>query len=241
MRRSTRRRQLIAGEPLIVVGYVRVSTAEQADSGAGLEAQRAAILAEVERRGWTLLDVLEDAGISGKATDNRPGLAIALDALYHGLADALVVAKLDRLSRSLGDAVALLERSGREGWRLLALDLAVDTTTPQGEMIAHVMASFAQFERRLISQRTRDALAVRRAQGVRLGRPTSIPTEVVQRIVAMRASGTTQAAIADRLNADGVPTGRGGACWRQSSIAKVLRYAAEDDVKSLCPVPSWGS
>lgn len=230
MRRSTRlrRHHAVAGAPLTVLGYCRVSTAEQADSGAGLEAQRSAIRAEAERRGWELLAVHEDAGISGKATDNRPALTTALDALGRREADALVVAKLDRLSRSMGDAIALLERSGREGWRLLALDLAVDTTTPQGEMIAHVMASFAQFERRLISQRTRDALAVRRAQGVRLGRPTSIPAEVVERIVALRSAGTTQAAIADRLNAEGVPTGRGGTCWRQSSIAKVLRYAGQD-------------
>jgi DNA invertase Pin-like site-specific DNA recombinase len=84
-----------------VVGYIRVSTAEQADSGAGLEAQRAAITAEAERRGWQLVHVFEDAGASGKSLSGRQGLQEALQAVEEGQAQALVVAKLDRLSRSL--------------------------------------------------------------------------------------------------------------------------------------------
>src|SRR5438445_8838364 len=119
-----------AGEVQRVVGYVRVSTEEQAHSGAGLRAQRTAIRSESERRGWELVAIHEDAGVSGKAMANRPALGAALSALEAREADALVVAKLDRLSRSLPDAAALLARSAREGWRLVALDLGVDTTTP---------------------------------------------------------------------------------------------------------------
>src|SRR5207248_10698803 len=86
-----------------VVGYVRVSTAEQADSGLGLEAQRAAIENECHRRSSNLLEIFEDAGASGKSMERRSGLRKALRAVRGPEAEALVVAKLDRLSRSLLD------------------------------------------------------------------------------------------------------------------------------------------
>jgi DNA invertase Pin-like site-specific DNA recombinase len=137
-----------------VVAYLRVSTAEQADSGAGLEAQRAAIHGEVERRGWMLVEVFEDAGASGKSLNGRPGLGAALEAVESDRAEGLVVAKLDRLSRSLLDFAGLMDRSHRAGWALVALDLGVDTSTPAGEMMSNILATFAQFERKLIGQRT---------------------------------------------------------------------------------------
>lgn len=205
-----------------------MSTAEQADSGAGLEAQRAAILAESARRGWELVAFHEDAGIGGSATSNRPALTAALATLAAGDADALVVSKLDRVSRTVIDFAQLLARSTQEGWRLSALDLAVDTTTPSGEAMAHVMSTFAQLERRLISQRTKDGLAAKRAMGVQLGRRRQLPDEVVARIVQLRQAGATQAAIAESLNRDGVPTAQGGARWYQGTVAVVLRYATRD-------------
>lgn len=204
-----------------VLGYVRVSTEEQGDSGAGLEAQRRAIAAECERRGWTLLEVVEDAGFSAKDL-KRPGIQEALRVLEEGDAKALVAAKLDRLSRSMIDFTALMATAQRQGWALVALDCAVDTTTPAGEAMANVLATFAQFERRLISQRTREALAVKRSQGVRLGRPSAMPKKVVNRIRRERAAGRTFAAIADRLNADGVATAQGGASWHPSTVRYTL-------------------
>ena len=170
-----------------VLGYVRVSTEEQSDSGAGLEAQRRAIEAECLRRGWQLLEVVEDAGFSAKDL-KRPGIQEALRVLEEGDAKALVAAKLDRLSRSMIDFPALMATAQKQGWALVALDCAVDTTTPAGEAMANVLATFAQFERRLISQRTREALAVKKSQGVRLGRPTTMPTKVVNRIRRERAA-----------------------------------------------------
>ena len=119
-----------------VVGYVRVSTTEQADSGLGLEAQRAAITGEAARRGWDLVATFEDAGRSGTSMRGRDGIAQALRAVEGTIASTLVVAKLDRLSRSLIDFTALMERSRRKGWNLVALDLGVDTTTPAGEVMA---------------------------------------------------------------------------------------------------------
>lgn len=204
------------------VGYVRVSTADQVESGAGLAAQRAAISAEVQRRGWSLVAVHEDAGASGKSLRGRPALATAIASIEAGEADALIVSKLDRLSRSLLDFAGLMTRAKDGGWNLVALDLGIDLSTPAGEFMASVMASAAQWERRLIGQRTRDALAAKQAAGVRLGRPQSLPTDVVARIRDARAGGASLASIAATLTADGVPTAHGGAKWHPSTVRAVL-------------------
>jgi DNA invertase Pin-like site-specific DNA recombinase len=206
----------------IVVGYVRVSTDEQADSGLGMAAQRAAIEAEADRRGWTLVGIYEDAGLSGKSVKGRQGLADALEAIEAGEAGALVVAKLDRLSRSLADFAALTSQAQRDGWNLVALDLGIDLGTAAGEFMANVMASAAQWERRIIGQRTRDALAVKRAQGVKLGRPRSLPDSVRSRILTAHEAGRGWSEIASELNAALVPTARGGVRWYPSTVRAVV-------------------
>lgn len=204
-----------------VIGYVRVSTDEQADSGAGLKAQRASILAEAERRGWQLVDVIEDAGYSGKDM-RRPGIQAALDALRTKRADTLVVAKLDRLSRSLLDFAALMNRATHEKWALVALDLGVDTTSPAGEAMANVLATFAQFERRLIGQRTREALAVKKRQGVVLGRPSTVRPEAVELARQLRREGHSLRAIATALNEAAIPTAHSGRKWYASTVRALL-------------------
>jgi DNA invertase Pin-like site-specific DNA recombinase len=204
-----------------VIGYVRVSTEEQALSGAGLEAQRRAIVAECGRRGWELVETIEDAGYSAKDL-KRPGVQEALRVLEAGEAKGLVVAKLDRRSRSMLDFAALMATAQKQDWALVALDCAVDTSTPAGEAMAHVLATFGQFERRLISQRTKEALAVKRASGVRLGRPPTVPQAVVGRIQRQRARGLSLRAIAEGLNQDGVPTAQGGKQWYAGTVRHVL-------------------
>jgi DNA invertase Pin-like site-specific DNA recombinase len=163
--------------------------------------------------------------VSGKSLSGRPGLEVALEAVEGGEAEALVVAKLDRLSRSLLDFAGLIERARKRGWSLVALDLGVDTSTPSGEMMASVLATFAQFERRLIGQRTKDALAVKRAQGVRLGRPRAMSTESVARVQELAALGLSSAAIARRLNGEAVPTPTGRGCWHPPGVRRALRFA----------------
>jgi DNA invertase Pin-like site-specific DNA recombinase len=111
-----------AGPSRRVVTYGRVSTSEQADSGAGLGAQRAAIDVAAKARGWEIVARFEDGGITGSTLD-RPGLTEALAMVERGEAGTLAVAKLDRLSRSLMDFAALTERARRKGWALVALDL----------------------------------------------------------------------------------------------------------------------
>lgn len=205
------------------LGYVRVSTDDQVNSGLGLDAQRRTLRAEADRRGWHLELVVEE-GHSAKDL-NRPALAGALVQLDRRQADVLVVAKLDRLSRSVADFGGLLDRAGKRGWSVVCLDLGVDTTTPVGEFTANVVASASQYERRLIGQRTRDALAERKAQGVRLGRPLQIPSPVVTRIRTEHDAGRSLRTIAAGLSADGVPTARGGSAWSSSTVQRVLGYA----------------
>jgi DNA invertase Pin-like site-specific DNA recombinase len=210
-----------------VVAYLRVSTDEQAASGAGLDAQRATIAAEVERRGWKGVAWHADEGISGgKGVEYRPGLAAAIDAVQSGKAAVLLAAKLDRISRSVLDTASLMEQARRAGWELVTCDLAIDTSTPAGEATASMMAVFSQLERRLISQRTREALAVKKAQGIRLGRPSAVPTEIVERIIDSRAAGDSLRRIAVGLTADGVPTAQGGAQWHASTVKAVLEGQA---------------
>jgi DNA invertase Pin-like site-specific DNA recombinase len=204
-----------------VVGYVRVSTVEQADSGAGVAAQRAAIEAEADRRGWAV-EFIEDAGYSARSM-KRPGLALALDRLRRG--DVLVVAKMDRLSRSLIDYASIVATAQREGWALVALDSPADMTTPQGEAMAGVQAVFAQLERRLISQRTREALAQRKAAGVRLGRERVIAPAVERRAHALKAEGYSVRRIALALAAEGHRP-PGGGDWQPSTLHRVLIRAA---------------
>lgn len=201
-----------------VIGYLRVSTVDQEH---GIDAQRAAIHAEASRRGWTVT-WHEDAGKSGKDID-RPGITAALAALKSGEAQALIVSKLDRLSRSLPDFARLLETSGKQGWAIVALDLNLDTSTPTGKLVASIMAAVAQWERETIGLRTKEALAVAKAKGIHVGRPRSQDPAVVRRIRRMRSRGMTYRAIADRLNTDSVALPGGGSRWHPNSV----RRAAE--------------
>jgi DNA invertase Pin-like site-specific DNA recombinase len=203
-----------------MLGYTRVSTASQQDSGAGLGAQRAAIEDECRRREWHLVELIEDAG-SGRDL-HRPGLERALEMCRSGEADGIVVSKLDRLSRSVVDFGGLLEDAKRHDFTLIALDFGLDLSTPGGELVANVLVSVAQWERRVIGMRTREGLAEKRRQGVKLGRRYSIGEETAKRIVELRRDGFTHRGIADVLNRAGVPTSRGGARWHGASVRRVL-------------------
>ncbi len=140
----------------------------------------------------------------------------------------MVVAKLDRLSRSVQDFSATMDTARKQGWALVALDLGVDTTTPAGELVANVMAAVAQWERRVIGQRTSEALSASKARGRRLGRPRLTDDAVVAHAVALAASGLSHRAIAAALTAAGTPTTRGAAAWHASSVRRLLRGHALD-------------
>jgi DNA invertase Pin-like site-specific DNA recombinase len=203
-----------------VVGYMRVSTAEQADSGLGLAAQRTAIATAASSRGWEVVWVVDD-GFSAKNLD-RPGVRRALEMLAAGEASALVSSKLDRLSRSVVDFSQTLTVAKKQGWSLVLLDLGVDTSTPNGKLVAGLMSQIAEWERELIGSRTKDALAAAKARGQRLGRPRVTPDAVVARVVALSADLSPQK-VAHQLTAEGVPTTRGAACWSASTVRRLLR------------------
>ena len=201
----------------ICVAYSRVSTSEQL---AGLDAQHEAMSAEAARRGWAP-EYLIDRGVSGSVTpDSRPALGPALARLdAHG--GVLMVARFDRVSRSLADLALLLDRAQRRGWVVVVTDAAgLDLSTPTGRMVAGVLGSVAAFERDLIRARTREALAARKAAGVRLGRPRQLDPATAARIHARRANGATLWSIAHELNAEGITT-PSGRPWTHATVRKI--------------------
>jgi DNA invertase Pin-like site-specific DNA recombinase len=207
-----------------VLGYTRVSTDEQAASGAGLDAQRDRIEDEAIRRGWSV-EWRSDPGKSGKVVN--PGLRSALDLLADGQADALVVTKMDRIARSAIHALDIIETAQEQGWALLVLDMNLDMTTPAGRAMARMLAVFAEFERDLISQRTKEAMAAKSRAGKHMGRPRLAPTEVVRRIVAARDSGASFGSIAHDLTNDSVLSPAGMRTWHESSVRRLYNAATK--------------
>jgi DNA invertase Pin-like site-specific DNA recombinase len=208
-----------------VVCYARVSTGEQRDSGLGLAAQRTRLESECTYRGWSDVVYLEDGGYSAKSL-HRPAMQEALRMLASGEASTLVACKLDRLSRSVADFVSLLALAERQGWSLVVLDIGLDLTTPNGKFVASVMSSVAELERNLISERTRQALAVKRAQGAKLGRPRNLPAEVRAFIIRASGQGYSLTSIAQTLNSQAIPTAQGGKKWHPSTIRAIIGQLA---------------
>ncbi|HET9326420.1 MAG TPA: recombinase family protein [Candidatus Eisenbacteria bacterium] len=214
------------------VAYLRVSTAEQAETGASLDAQRTAITAAAKARGLEIVAWHEDAGVSGKtAPEKRDGLSAALAALAAGPASVLLVAKLDRLVRSVHYLSGMVEQAQTQGWTMAAADGGIDLTTPQGVAMAQVSGVFAELERKLIGIRTSEGMAERRAQGVHVGRPTELSDDVVRRIVTGRRAGAGWSEIARTLNAEGVTTAR-GKTWLPNGVRQVFYGTAAARVRA---------
>lgn len=204
------------------IGYVRVSTEEQQESGLGVAAQVRTLTQEAARRGWDL-EVVMDLGCSGKHIN--PELRRALDLLRAGRADILMVTKMDRLARSTKNAADIMETAQAQGWNLVMLDVAIDLSTPAGEAMANMLATFAQFERRLISQRTKEALAARKREGKHNGRRTAIPAALLNRICERRDAGQSFNQIAADLAADGFLSPTGLAVWQESTVRRAYASA----------------
>ena len=207
---------------LPLVAYCRVSTAAQAAIGLGLAAQRRAIQDAAAAQAFEVAGWYKDAGRSGATITRRHGLQAALAEVAVGRAGGLVVAKIDRLGRSSVDVCGLVERAQREGWRLVALDCGLDTTTPAGELVATALATAARFEWRRISERQLGKHDELRRQGRPRGR-AAVESEVADHIRRLRADGMSYARIAEDLNANGVATARGGAQWYAASVRSAER------------------
>jgi DNA invertase Pin-like site-specific DNA recombinase len=213
-------------EPTKAIGYVRVSTKGQGENGYGLEAQRGAIETYCAVNNLDLVALHADV-MSGKKTDKLYGRIAAVLAIQAGVAKVLVINALDRSSRSMADGAKLVADAKTEGWRIVGIDGTDSDTVSQ--LTAHARLLVAEEERELISKRTKQGLIKARLNGSKLGTPSQIPRDVVDRIVAMHMRDRKGAkAIATQLTADGVPApGRrgaspGGERWHYSTVRGVL-------------------
>lgn len=204
-----------------MVGYLRVSTEEQASSGLGLGAQRDTVRRYADAQGWSIIWYV-DEGLSAKSLA-RPQLQAALARLdvipKRRDVDGIVVAKLDRLSRSVHDFSGILKLAAARKWAVVAIDLGVDTSTPTGKLVANVMMSVAEWEREVIGERTSAAMQAAKRQGRHMGRISRLPPRTGDRLLELRATHTI-AGTASQLNAEGLSTAT-GALWTQNAVAKV--------------------
>src|SRR5882762_7451618 len=217
------------------LGYARVSTDKQADHGVSLEAQEAKIRAMAVVQGAEIMELIVDGGESAKNL-NRPGMDRLLALVGQGKVQTVIIAKLDRLTRSVKDLAELLERFQRRGVSLVSVAEALDTGSVAGRLVINIMTAVSQWEREAIGERTRDALRHKRAKGERVGtipyghrlagddrhvEPDEGEQAVLARIRALRRAKKTLRAIAGELNDSGSQTRR-GTSWRHEHIKRIV-------------------
>ena len=215
-----------------VIGYASCRTTESTDSGE-LKRQASAIARECKRRGLHLIEVVgEREPATGKALA-RPGLSYALDRINRGDANGLVVADLSRISSSVAELGTSMEWFVSSGVRLIAAAQGFDSECEDSRLAAQMLIEVSRWERIRLSERTRNGLRAARQSGKSTGRAAvADDPDLSERITQMRAQGMTLQAIADRLNEEGVPTVRGGAKWRHSSVQAAAGYR-----RSIRPLP----
>lgn len=209
--------------------YARVSTIMQAEDGMSLGAQERQLINAAQSGGYDPV-ILREEGRSGKNIQGRPVLRKALEDLDAGRARALYVTRLDRLARSTRDFLSIIDRSNSSGWRLVMLDLGLDTTTANGRFVVTIMSAMAEMERGMISARQKDVHQDRREAGkvwgVDLGPKSPITEAIGSRIVRERAAGQSFNKIAQGLNSEGIPTFLGGKQWYASTVRNAfLRFS----------------
>lgn len=225
--------------PTRAVAYLRVSTDKQADGGVSLDAQRAKVEAYASLYDLDVVAVIEDAGASAKTLD-RPGLRQALAMLESGEAEAVLVAKLDRLTRSVRDLDTLITRWFGDGRRaLLSVGEQIDTRSAAGRLVLNVLASVSQWEREAIGERTAAALAHKRERGERVGQvpfgyrvaadgvtleEEPAEQEALATIAELRDAGMSIRAVAAELEARGVEAR--GKRWHPTTVARLVKRAA---------------
>lgn len=220
-----------------VIGYIRVSTEGQATEGVSLESQRQRIAQWCELNDGELVHVYKDAGLSGASMRHRPGLAKALEAAGKGT--ALVTYSISRLARSTRDMLDIADRLERQGADLVSLSEKIDTTTAAGRMVFRMLAVLAEFERDVISERTKAALQTLKANGKRLGSPNPekglaaaamgaakrrLQTQARDKPLLAAAGAGSLAERAARLNAAGFRTAQGKQ-FNRTTIRRMLRRA----------------
>lgn len=219
-----------------VIGYARVSTDEQAQEGVSLEAQRGRIEAYCVAKDWDLVGVEADPGMSAKDM-KRPGLQAVLEAVRSRRVAAIVVYKLDRLTRSVIDLNHIVELLDKNGVALVSMQESLDATTPTGRLMLNLLASVSQWEREVIGERTKEAMRYLKEQGQVISRPTygynikagklhedEHEKGVLVRIRTWRTQGMSYRRIAAELDAAGIPTKRGGQ-WQAMTVCRLHKRA----------------
>ncbi len=205
--------------------YARVSTQLQVNDGVSLDVQERQLQSSAEIAGYTNIELVREEGRSGKSISGRPALTEALKRLDAGEAQALFVTRIDRLARSTQDFLSIVDRANKNGWRLVMLDLNLDTSSYQGRFVVTIMSALAEMERGIIAERQRDVHKDRRARGVvwgvDMGPRNKTPEEIKQRVFSERASGASYKTIADGLNRDGVPT-QNQRKWYPTTVKNLL-------------------
>jgi len=207
--------------------YARVSTSMQVNDGMSLDAQERDLRRAAALSGYDEVELLREEGRSGKSIKGRPVLRGALERLDRGDAEALFVTRIDRLARSTQDFLSIIDRAGSNGWRIVMLDLNLDTSSYQGRFVVTIMSALAEMERAIIAERQKDVHRDRREKGlvwgVDLGPKPMLQNDVVDQIFTWRESGLSMWKIADRLNKAETPTAYGsGHKWYASTIKYVL-------------------
>jgi len=209
--------------------YTRVSTQMQATDGMSLDAQERELIRAAEGAGFTEYEVIREEGRSGKSIKGRPLLTEALERLDAGNAAAIFVTRIDRLARSTRDFLQIVDRAGTNGWRIVMLDLNLDTSTYQGRFVVTVMSALAEMERAIIAERQKDVHKDRRERGKRwgidLGPQPLASVDIRERIVKQRTAGMSYLQIAKQLNGDGIPTVAGGEKWHPGTVRKMYLSA----------------
>lgn len=211
-----------------VIGYVRLSKGKS--NGHSLDSQQSLIQQWAKENGHTLLSVVAEVG-SARDPKNLNGRRLVVAAVKGGMADAIVVRDLDRVSRSFADGAELLNDAVKQHWRLLGVD-GLDTDDPEQELTRHIKMAVAQEERRKIAQRTERALATARKNGSRIGKPRQVKPALERRIVRMAKEGNSGYAIAKHLTAEGIPAPQGGGVWSPSVVRAVIARNAPKQVAS---------
>ena len=221
---------------MLAIGYVRVSTDRQAEQGVSLEAQEAKIRAMATVQGHELVEVIVDAGESAKSL-HRPGLERLLELVRSGSIQAVIVAKLDRLTRSVKDLSALLELFEKKKVALVSVAESLDTGSAAGRLVITIMGAVSQWDREAIGERTRDALRHKRSKGERVGNieygfrlaadgrnvePDSAEQAAVSARRKFRGEGHSLRRIASTLNSQGHRTRR-GTHWGLESVNRVIK------------------
>lgn len=190
--------------------YARVSTQMQVNDGMSLDAQERDLKRAAEHAGFTEFELLREEGRSGKSIKGRPVLSEALERLDRGDAAAIFVTRIDRLARSTQDFLSIVDRAHNNGWRIVMLDLNLDTASYQGRFVVTIMSALAEMERAIIAERQKDVHKDRREKGLKwgvdLGPKRVISDELYQQMKDWKTAGMSYNAIARKLNADGVKT-----------------------------------